>query len=147
MVSADLDADDQALLAAAFDVRKNAHAPYSGYFVGAAVRAASGRVYTGCNVEISSFSHTCCAERVAAFTAISAGERGLVAVAVAVDDDPPASPCGACRQVLHDLGPEMHVIMGNLEGQVRVHALRALLPEGFSPDRVLRVMEQRKSGG
>jgi cytidine deaminase len=147
MVRSELAELDRLLLEAAEAIRKNAHAPYSGYFVGAAARAASGRVYTGCNVEVSSFSQTCCAERVAVFSAISAGETRIVAVAVVTDDAPPASPCGACRQVLHDFGADMSVLLGNLAGEVRVHALRSLLPEGFEPSRVLRVMGQRGPTG
>ncbi len=127
----------QALLAAAAEVRKHAHAPFSGFLVGAAVQTADGTVFTGCNVEISSYSHTCCAERVAVFKAVSEGHSVLVACAVVTDTVPPATPCGACRQVLHDFGPDMTVLMANTDGDVREFNLRQLLPEGFTAQQVI----------
>ena len=72
----------QALFEAARDVRENAHAPFSGFLVGAAVQTADGRIVTGCNVEISSYSHTCCAERVAVFKAVSEGPTEVVALSL-----------------------------------------------------------------
>lgn len=131
------------LLQAAALVRTRAHAPYSGFWVGAAVRAEDGRIFTGCNVEISSFSHTCCAERVAVFKAVSEGVRRIVACAVITDTSPPVSPCGACRQVLYDFGPEMRVLLANPAGERREFALSALLPEAFLPDRVLEKIRAR----
>jgi cytidine deaminase len=129
--------EHQALVDAAIAARGAAHAPYSGYRVGAAVRAGSGRTYTGCNVEISSYSHTCCAERVAVFKAISEGESTIEACAVVTDDAQPAAPCGACRQVLHDFGPDMVLILANLEGRQVSVPLADLLPMAFQPDHVL----------
>ena len=89
----------------------------------------------GCNVEISSFSLTCCAERVAVFKAVSDGYKRIVAVAVVTDSDPPASPCGACRQVLHDFGgAELRVIIGTPGGEIaETLSLGALLPRAFGP--------------
>ncbi len=130
------------LLEAARHVRQFAHAPYSTFKVGAAVRGASGAIYTGCNIEISSYSHTCCAERVAVFKAVSEGETRLVACAVITDVSPPAPPCGACRQVLHDFGPDMSVLMANTAGEQQVMALRVLLPNAFTPDKVLDVLRR-----
>lgn len=138
---------DAALLRAAAEARAFAHAPYSGFLVGAAVMDAQGRVWTGCNVEVSSYSHTCCAERVAVFKAVSEGCAELVAVAVVTDVEPPATPCGACRQVLHDFGPEMRVIMGNTEGHVEVRPLQVLLPEAFRPEQVLRKIKAQHGAG
>lgn len=135
--------DEEALLAAARAARERAHAPYSRFRVGAALLGASGRVHTGCNVENASFSHTCCAERVALFKAVSEGEREFVAVAVVTDTSPPAGPCGACRQVLHEFGPDAAVICGNLGDEVRRATVRALLPDGFDPGVVLRQMHDR----
>ncbi|MCB9793772.1 MAG: cytidine deaminase [Alphaproteobacteria bacterium] len=134
---------DEALLQLAAEARERAHAPYSGFLVGAAVLDAQGRAFTGCNVEISSYSHTCCAERVAVFKAVSEGCAELVAVAVVTDVSPPATPCGACRQVLHDFGPGMRVILGNTEGEVSVRSLRELLPDAFEPHQVLAKIRAR----
>jgi len=132
-----VDPQDKALIDAAVAARTHAVAPYSGYRVGAAVRTVSGQVFQGCNVEISSYSHTCCAERVAVFKAVSEGHREMEAVAVVTDDETPAAPCGACRQVLHDFGPGMVVLLANLEGRARKVMLRELLPDAFAPQQVL----------
>ena len=105
--------------------------------MGAALRADSGRIYTGCNVEISSYSHTRCAERVAVFKAVSEGERNFVACAVVTDDEEPAAPCGACRQVLHDFGPGMTLILANISGRQASMPIAELLPRAFGPDQVL----------
>lgn len=119
------------LIAAAAAVRNAAFAPYSRFKVGSAVRGASGRIHTGCNVESASFGLTCCAERVAVFKAVSEGEREIVAVAVVTDVSPPAAPCGACRQVLFEFGADMAVIRANLTGERIDAVMRDLLPDGF----------------
>ena len=138
-------AEDRALIDAAYAAQAYAFAPYSNFHVGSAVRAADGRVFSGCNVEISSFSHTCCAERVAVFKAVSEGATALVAVAVITDDPATVTPCGACRQVLHDFGgPTMRVVLGAPSGDIRVLTLGELLPSAFGPERVL---EHIKRGG
>lgn len=142
-----IERSDEELIAAARRAREHAHAPFSGYRVGAAVRAVSGRIHTGCNVEISSFSHTCCAERVAVFKAVSEGEERITAVAVVTGDSPPAPPCGACRQVLHDFGPDMRVVLANLVGERSAVKLSELLPNAFGAERVLRQIGQRHLDG
>ncbi len=119
------------LIAAAAAVREQAFAPYSRFKVGSAVRGASGRIHTGCNVESASFGLTCCAERVAVFKAVSEGEREIVAVAVVTDVSPPAAPCGACRQVLFEFGADMAVVRANLSGERIDAVMRDLLPDGF----------------
>jgi cytidine deaminase len=119
------------LIAAAAAVRENAFAPYSRFKVGAAVRGASGAIHTGCNVESASFGLTCCAERAAIFKAVSEGETRIVAVAVVTDVSPPAAPCGACRQVLYEFGPDMAVVRANLSGTRIDAVMRDLLPDGF----------------
>lgn len=134
---------EQTLVDAAKHARERAHAPYSGFRVGAAVLDEAGRVFSGCNVEVSSYSLTCCAERVAVFKAMSEGAGRLVACAVVSETSPPVGPCGACRQVLLDFGPEMLVIAANPEGEQRCFTLRALLPEAFEPSDVLRVLARR----
>ena len=118
------------LLSAARAVRSNAYAPYSGFSVGAAVLAASGRIYVGCNVENASYGATLCAERSAVTALIAGGDRELSAVAVFTDAPELAMPCGLCRQVLYEFGPHAVVIVGNPRQQ-RELPLHALLPEPF----------------
>jgi cytidine deaminase len=126
------------LMARAVAVRSMAYAPASRFAVGAAVLAADGRVFVGCNVENASYGLTLCAERAAVCAAISAGARQLTAVAVATDLDQPARPCGACRQVLAEFGRGMHVVLVG-RGGVRVDTtLAALLPDPFTFADVLR---------
>ncbi len=119
------------LIQAAEQARAHAYAPWSHFRVGAAVLGASGRVYAGCNVENVSFSLTCCAERVAVFRAVSEGERRILACVVLTDTQPPASPCGACRQVLHGFGPDAVVILTNPGGDRTVTDMTTLLPASF----------------
>src|SRR4051795_12410190 len=96
---------------------ERAYAPYSSFPVGAAVLTASGEIITGCNVENASFGLTCCAERVACFTAASAGHRTLLAVAVTAPRVASVTPCGACRQVLNEFKPEDRPLIVVLEGE------------------------------
>jgi cytidine deaminase len=119
------------LLAAARAARLNAHAPYSGFRVGAALETADGQVITGCNVENATYGLTICAERVAVFKAISEGHRGFVRVAVVADTEGPTPPCGACRQILWEFGRDLEVILGNLTAEKGRHRLRDLLPLAF----------------
>lgn len=123
------------LVARARAVRAHAFVPASGFRVGAAVLAKSGRVYAGCNVENASYGLTICAERAAVVAAVAAGERELVAVAVATDLAEPARPCGACRQVLAEFAPRrggMLVVLAGRGGARRQTALSTLLPDAFS---------------
>jgi cytidine deaminase len=126
-----LDAQYAALIAAARTAREHAHAPYSNFRVGAAVRAKSGRVFTGCNVENATFGLTLCAERVAIFKAISEGERGFDAVAVVADTDKLTPPCGSCRQILWEFCGDAEVVLANLKGKVERYRMSALLPKPF----------------
>ena len=120
-----------ALIAAATQARENAHAPYSNFRVGAALRAKSGRVFTGCNVENATLGLTCCAERTAIFKAVSEGERGFEAIAVVADTDTLTPPCGACRQIIWEFCGDVPVIMANLKGQVLQESMVKLLPRAF----------------
>ena len=124
--------DMDRLVAAAAAVRENAHAPASAFRVGAAVLAADGRIFVGCNVENASYGLTICAERAAVCAAVAAGVRVLRAVAVATDLDVPASPCGACRQVLAEFGRDLHVLLVGNDGKRRETNLAQLLPEPFT---------------
>jgi cytidine deaminase len=122
------------VMAAALTARDRAYAPYSRFPVGAAVLA-GGEVFAGCNVENASFGLTICAERVAVFSAVAAGHRRIEAVAVAGGPSGPTAPCGACRQVLHEFGPNMTVILNQGDQPVTM-PLTSLLPLAFGPDDV-----------
>jgi cytidine deaminase len=119
------------LLDAARCARLNAHAPFSKFKVGAALEAEDGTIITGCNVENATYGLTICAERVAMFKAISEGHRRFVRVAVVADTEAPTPPCGACRQILWELGGDLEVILGNLTSEKGRFQLRDLLPLPF----------------
>jgi len=121
----------QALIDAARAAREHAHAPYSHFKVGAALRAKSGRIFTGCNVENSTFGLTVCAERVAVWKAISEGERGFDSVAVVTESDILTPPCGACRQILWEFCGDAEIILANLKGEVELYRLSVLFPRPF----------------
>jgi cytidine deaminase len=125
-------AQRELLIRKAKEARAQAYAPYSRFKVGAAVLAESGRIYTGCNIENSSYGLTNCAERTAIFTAVAAEGPGmrLKAVAVWVDPEGQCSPCGACRQVILEFGPDALVLYQGREGVVEIRA-SLLLPAGF----------------
>jgi cytidine deaminase len=120
------------LLRAARKVMRHAHAPYSHFRVGAALITAKGEVFAGCNVENASYGMTNCAERTAIFTAVAqSGPRlDIRAVAVVNDQGVPCSPCGACRQVIYEFGPEAMVYFQGSKGWKESH-ITELLPEGF----------------
>jgi cytidine deaminase len=120
-----------AIIRAATQARENAHAPFSNFRVGAALRAKSGKIYGGCNVENASYGLTCCAERVAIFKAISEGERGFDAIAVVTDAEVLTPPCGACRQLIWEFCGDVPVVMANLGGKVEVEHAGKLLPRPF----------------
>jgi cytidine deaminase len=125
------DADQNVLIAAARSTREHAYAPFSNFRVGAAVRAKSGRIFTGCNVENATYGLTLCAERVAVFKAISEGERGFDAVAVVADTDVLTPPCGSCRQILWEFCGDAEVILANLQGKIERCRMSELLPRPF----------------
>lgn len=119
------------LIAAASAARDRAYTPYSHFAVGAAVLAASGQIYVGCNIENASYPMTMCAERVALYNAYAAGERSIEALAVVTDTDDVASPCGGCRQVIAELAPDSTILLFNTRGQQRWTTPRDLLPFSF----------------
>lgn len=126
---------DLELVAAAWQARDNAAAPYSNYRVGAALLAADGRVFAGANVESSSYGLSCCAERVALFTAIADGQRGpFVKIAVAAEGRYTPVPCGACRQLLADYAPAVKILLSGKPDEFETVPLAALLPRPFSSD-------------
>jgi cytidine deaminase len=119
------------LIARAGEVRENACADYSHYKVGAALVASSGKVYTGCNIENSTYGLTVCAERVALWKALSEGERKFTQIAVVTSSEPPASPCGACRQLLWEYCGDIEVILANLQGFRKTLNLSEIFPRPF----------------
>ena len=120
--------DQTPLIRAAIKARESAHAPYSGFAVGAALLCEDGSVFTGCNVENLSFGLTMCAERVAVGAAVAAGKREFRCIAVAADTDEVISPCGACRQVLAEFNPKLTLVSANLSGKAQEFSLEILLP-------------------
>lgn len=114
--------------AAAF--RANAYAPYSGFAVGAALLAASGRIYGGVNVENAAYPVGICAERAAIAAAVAAGERSFTALAVTADSPDVCVPCGMCRQVLAEF-PIGRIILANTAGALRIMTMAELLPVAF----------------
>ena len=121
------------LIEAARAVRNHAYAPFSGFSVGAALEAADGRIFTGCNVENATFGLTLCAERVAVFKAISEGCQPLQfrRIAIVADTVSPTPPCGACRQILWEFGGDLEVILADLTIERGRFRLNDLLPHPF----------------
>jgi cytidine deaminase len=120
------------LIELARQARERAYAPYSKFKVGAVVECRDGRIYTGCNVENSSYGLTMCAERVALGKAVSEGAGDFIRMAVIADAHAPVPPCGACRQVISELcGAQTEIVMVNLKGQIVKHTVAELLPEAF----------------
>ena len=119
-----------ALIRAARQAQRAAYAPYSNYAVGAALEGGDGRIFVGCNVENASYGVTICAERMAVGAAVVAGCRSFKRLVVTTEADPPAAPCGACRQMLSEFGPDLDVV-GVGPRSERHWRLGDLLPEGF----------------
>ncbi|MCP5063839.1 MAG: cytidine deaminase [Ignavibacteriae bacterium] len=123
------------LLQIAKKVKSKAYCSYSNFHVGAALLTDDGDVYTGVNVENSSYSLTICAERVAVFKAISEGKRNFKAIALTSDSEKVITPCGACRQVLSEFGnKDFEVVMMNNSDEIRIMKLEELLPHSFDKD-------------
>ena len=121
------------LIGRAREAMRNAWAPYSEFRVGAAIEAVDGRVFVGCNVESASYGLTICAERMALGAAVAAGARSLRRVAVTTEVEPPAAPCGACRQLLAEFGLNLEVIAAGPTSERR-WTLAALLPDAFTKE-------------
>jgi len=137
-----IDIDETKLIRRAYAAREKAYAPYSGFFVGAALLSRTGKIYAGCNIENAAFSPTNCAERSAFFRAVSAGERRFAAIAVVggprgtkAGEFSYCFPCGVCRQVMREFCSDDFLILAAINPQeCRKFSLRELLPEAFGPD-------------
>ncbi len=119
------------LIEAALRAREKAAAPYSRFAVGAVVVTRSGRQFSGCNIEVSSYGLTMCAERVALFSALAEGEKEFDTLVVVADTSGVCLPCGACRQVIHEYAPQAQIVCANVRGDFEIHSTESLLPRAF----------------
>lgn len=133
--------DDRALIELAYEARKHAYTPYSGFQVGAALMTKEGKVYFGCNIENAAYTPTNCAERTAFFKAVSEGEREFAAIAIVggkagTRTGDTCAPCGVCRQVMREFcePKEFRVILEDGKGGILNLALEEILPLGFGPE-------------
>lgn len=120
------------LVQKAVEAKQFAYAPYSNFRVGAALLTEDEKIFTGCNVEISSYSLTICAERNAIFKAYSDGKRKFKAIAIAADTEDYISPCGACLQVISDLCGDIDIILINGKDEMKILRTQQLLPFAFT---------------
>ena len=121
----------QELVEIAKTARLHSVAPFSNFLVGAAVRTAEGKIYTGCNVESASYGLTVCGERVAIWKALSEGERQFTEIAVVADTDTLTPPCGTCRQIIWEFARGAKIVFANLNGKSEVFNIADLLPRAF----------------
>jgi cytidine deaminase len=132
--------NDKEIIKAALEARKKAYAPYSGFYVGAALLTQNNNIFTGCNIENSSYGATNCAERTAIFKAVSEGEKEFLCIAITggkeAEPDSFAFPCGICRQVMREFTnpKEFRVIVAISEENYKIYTLEQLLPESFGPE-------------
>ncbi len=117
----------------ALEAKEKAYVPYSGFHVGACVETEDGELITGSNIEIASYSPTLCAERTAIFTAVHKGARRITRIAVTADGKD-TFPCGVCRQVMREFGPDMEILIVNSKEDVTTYTLEELLPHSFGPE-------------
>ena len=126
--------DINELINKAKNAREHSYSPYSGFKVGAALKTKNEMVFTGCNIENSSYDLSICAEQEAIFKAISAGERDLDTIAVVTDSDKLTTPCGACRQVMWEFSKDMTIVVANLKGEKKEFKIKELLAHPFGKD-------------
>ena len=119
------------LIETATNARLQSVAPFSNFLVGAALKTAAGKVYTGCNVESASYGLTVCAERVAIWKALSEGEREFTELAIVADTDTLTPPCGTCRQIIWEFCKHAHIVLANLHGETQECSIKELLPRAF----------------
>ncbi len=125
--------ENRELIKKAIESKNKAYVPYSGFHVGAALITEDNSIYTGCNIEIASYSPTICAERTAIFKAISEGHKSIKKIAV-VGDGQYTFPCGVCRQVIREFGKDAKIIVANSEDDYKEFTLDELLPNSFGPE-------------
>ncbi|HEX3083831.1 MAG TPA: cytidine deaminase [Pyrinomonadaceae bacterium] len=118
-------------------------APFSNFLVGAVLRTAAGKIYTGCNIESASYGLTVCAERVAIWKALSECERDFTDLVIVVDTKQLTPPCGTCRQIIWEYAKDAKITLANLKGQSEVVDIRTLLPKAFDA-RFLQESSQQK---
>jgi cytidine deaminase len=126
-----LSEDSESLIEAAKRARAQSVAPFSNFQVGAAVKTAAGKVYTGCNIESASYGLTVCAERVAIWKALSEGERQFTELAVVADTETLTPPCGTCRQIIWEFARGVTIVFANLNGESEEFQIADLLPRAF----------------
>jgi cytidine deaminase len=126
-----LSEDFESMIEAAKNARLQSVAPFSNFLVGAAVRAASGKIYTGCNIESASYGLTVCAERIAIWKALSEGERQFTELAIVADTQSLTPPCGTCRQIIWEFARNATIIFANLNGETDKFQIGDLLPRAF----------------
>lgn len=126
--------DIEGLIAEAYKAKRYSYAPYSNFHVGAALYAASGRIYRGCNIENAAYSPTNCAERTAFFKAVSEGEKDFLGIAIVGDKEEYLTPCGVCRQVMIEFCDEKNfqIILAKSKNDYKIYTLEELFPGAFS---------------
>jgi cytidine deaminase len=139
-----LSEDIESLIEAAKQARLQSVAPFSNFQVGAAVRTAGGKVYTGCNVESASYGLTVCAERVAIWKALSEGERQFTDLAVVADTETLTPPCGTCRQIVWEFARGANIVFANLDGKSEEFHMSELLPHAFDAKFLKKSNETRE---
>ena len=134
----------QQLLETAKTARLQSIAPFSNFLVGAAIKTADGKVYTGCNVESASYGLTVCAERVAIWKALSEGERDFSELAIVADTGSLTPPCGTCRQIIWEFAKNATIMLGNLRGETQIVSIGELLPRAFDARFLKQAAEDSK---
>jgi cytidine deaminase len=129
--------NEKQLIEMARTARELSFAPYSRFLVGAALQTNNSRVFTGCNIESSSYGLTVCAERVAIWKALSEGQTEITRIAIVADTTPLTPPCGACRQIIWDFCRDATILLANLDGQKKKFLIRELYAHAFD-ERFLR---------
>ncbi len=125
------EANEQAVIEAALAARERSVAPFSKFFVGAAIRTDAGKIFTGCNIESASYGLTVCAERVAIWKALSEGERNFTNLAIAADTESLTPPCGTCCQIIWEFAKHAAIVLVNQHGDRETLAIKDLLPRAF----------------
>ncbi len=136
-MSKDSAASVTGLISIANEAKEKSEARFSHFRVGAAIETANGKIYSAFNVESSSYGLSMCAERIALWTAVNAGESKFKRIAIVADSRGFCTPCGACRQVMYELAGDIDVYLTNQKGEVRNYKLSSLLPEAFTSKTLL----------